>query len=64
MNMVHFIRIIIAFSVVGLVLYKILWKKETSLTSLIDEAKSLTSTHGRKESEADTIGPIGSFGMS
>lgn len=64
MNMVNFIRIIVAFSIVGVVLYKTLWKKDTSLSSLINEAKSLTTTPGQSKSSSDSIGPIGTFGMS
>lgn len=64
MNMINFIRIIVAFSIVGVVLYKTLWKKETSLASLIEEAKSLTSNQDQPISDSDSVGPIGTFGMS
>ncbi|HLR42697.1 MAG TPA: hypothetical protein VK067_05560 [Pseudogracilibacillus sp.] len=62
--MVNFIRIIVGFSIVSVILYKTLWKKKTSLASLVDEAKSLTATDSQDASRTDSTGPIGTFGMS
>lgn len=64
MRIFDVIRILIMVSIAGMVIYKTIFKKETSFSSLIEEAMPLLKENKAMQNEKDETGPLGTFGMS